>query len=67
MWTMHDEATARDLVFGAVNAIAQEGAPDDAPPCDERGCDQLGVIPQAVVTPEGTRTWHWCVSHGEET
>ncbi|MGH3365677.1 MAG: hypothetical protein ACRDOY_00550 [Nocardioidaceae bacterium] len=40
--------------------------PDDAPPCDEPGCDRLGVIVQVVHEPEGTRTWHWCVFHDPE-
>ena len=40
--------------------------PDDAPPCDQPGCDRLGVIEQVIYAPEWTRTWHWCVFHDPE-
>ncbi len=54
------------MVLESVFALDDDDAPDDAPPCDHTGCDRLGVIPQVVTTPEGSRTWHWCLTHGPE-
>ena len=47
-------------------AQQQRGVPDEAPNCDEPGCERLGVIAQTVTTTHGTRTWHWCLTHDPE-
>ena len=57
-----------DEVYAAIAAgIANQARPDDAPTCDEPGCNRLGVIVATVVWASGaTQVWHWCVWHDPE-